>query len=61
MVPTPTSETSFTLIARVVVGVLQIVDQLGQILNGVDVVVRRRGNQADARGGVADFGDPGIS
>ncbi len=30
---------------RAWVGVLQVVDQLGQILDGVDVVVRRRGDQ----------------
>ena len=46
--------------ARVVVGVLQVVDQLGQVLDRVNVVVRRRGDQADARGGMADLGDPGI-
>ena len=26
------------------VGILQIVDELGEILDGIDVVVRRRGN-----------------
>ncbi len=46
--------------ARVMVGVLQVVDQLGQVLDRVDVMVRRRRDQADARGGVADLGDPGI-
>ena len=46
--------------ARVAVGVLQIVDQLGQILDRVDVVVRRRRDQADARRRVARLGDPRI-
>ena len=46
--------------ARLLVGVLQIVDQLRQVLDGIDVVVRRRRNQADARRGVAHLGDPGI-
>ena len=46
--------------AGVVVGVLQVVDQLRQILDGINVVVRRRRDQADARRGVADLGDPGI-
>ncbi len=35
--------------ARVAVGVLQVVDQLGQILDRIDVVVGRRRDQADAR------------
>ena len=42
------------------VGVLQVVDQLGEVLDGVDVVVRRRGDQADARGGVPGLGDPRV-
>src|SRR5207302_10205231 len=46
--------------AGVVVGVLEVVDQFGQILDGIDVVVGRRGDQADAGRGVADLGDPGI-
>ena len=40
------------------VDVLEVVDELGQVLDGVDVVVRRRRDQADARGGVAGLGDP---
>ena len=46
--------------ARVMVGVLQVVDQLGQVFNRVNVMVRRRRDQADARRRVADLGDPGI-
>ena len=46
--------------AGMVVGVLQVVDQLGQVLDGVDVVVRRRRDQADARRRVAHLGDPRI-
>ncbi len=42
------------------VGVLEVVDQLSQVLDGVDVVVRRRGDQADARGGVPGLGDPRV-
>ena len=42
------------------VGVLQVVDQLRQVLDGVDVVVRRRRDQADARRRVAHLGDPRI-
>ena len=43
--------------ARLGVGVLEVVDQLGQILDGVDVVVGRRTDEHDARDGVADAGD----
>ncbi len=43
--------------ARVDVGVLQVVDELRQVLDGVDVVVRRRGDQRDAGRGVAHVGD----
>ena len=41
-VPTPTSATSFDVHPGGRVGVLQVVDQLRQVLDGVDVVVRRR-------------------
>ena len=43
--------------ARLRIGVLQIVDQLRQIFDGVDVVMRRRRNQRYARGGMAQLGD----
>jgi hypothetical protein len=46
--------------ARPGVGVLQVVDQLGQVFDGVDVVVRRRRDQADARRGVAHPRDLGV-
>ena len=39
--------------ARARIDVLQIVDELGQVLDGVDVVVRRRRNQAHAGDRVA--------
>ena len=39
--------------ARVVVRVLQVVNQLLEVLDGVDVVVRRRRDQADARRRIA--------
>ena len=45
---------------RVPVGVLQVVDQLRQVLDRVDVVVRRRRDQADAGRRVAGLGDPRI-
>ena len=47
--------------ARVAVGILQIVNQLRQILDGVNVVVRRRRNEADARRGEPRLGDPRIN
>src|SRR5262249_49151228 len=43
--------------AGAVVRVLEIVDQLRQVLDRVDVVVRRRRDQADARRRVADLRD----
>ena len=39
------------------IGVLQIVDQLLEILNGIDVVVRRWANQSHPGRGVADLGN----
>ena len=47
-VPTPTSETSFTETMHAGVGALQVVDQLGQVFDGIDVVVRRRRDQRHA-------------
>ena len=47
--------------ARVAVGILQIVDQFRQILDGINVVMRRRRNQAHARRGAAHLGDPRIN
>ena len=42
------------------VGVLQVVDQLSQILDRVDVVVRRRRDQAHAGRAVPGLGHPGV-
>ena len=39
------------------VGVFQVVDQLGQIFDRIDIVMRRRRNQADAGRAMADAGD----
>ena len=46
--------------ARRRVGVLQVVDQLLEVLDRVDVVVRRRADQADAGRGVPGLGDPRV-
>ena len=46
--------------ARAGVGVLKVEDELGQVLDGVDVVVRRRRDQADAGRGLTNLGDPGV-
>ncbi len=46
--------------ARTGVGVLQVVDQLRQILDRVDVVVRRRRDQPDTRRGVPHLGHPRV-
>src|SRR5207253_5107364 len=43
--------------ARAVVRVLQVVDQLRQVLDRVDVVVRRRGDEPHARRRVTYLGD----
>ena len=40
------------------VGVLEVKDELGQVLDGVDVVVRRGRDKAHARCGVTHLGDP---
>src|SRR5699024_10774126 len=39
---------------------LEIVDELREVLNGVDVMVRWRRNQPHARGGNTHFGNPRI-
>ncbi len=46
--------------ARLGVGVLQIVDQLGEVLDRVDVVVRRWRDQRDARRRMPGLGDPRV-
>ena len=50
-------DTSFTRDRRLRIRVLEIVDQLRQILDRVDVVVRRRRDQADARHRIAQLRD----
>ena len=42
------------------VRVLQVVDQLFQILDGVDVMVRRRANESDPRSRVPSARDPRV-
>ena len=42
------------------IGVLQIVDQLGEVFDRIDVVMRRRRDQPDARRRVPRLGDPRI-
>src|SRR5690606_34681514 len=46
--------------ARGGVRALRVVDQLGEVLDRVDVVVRGRGDEPDPRGGVPGAGDPRI-
>ena len=45
---------------RLRVGVLQVVDELGQVLDRVDVVVRRRRDELDTRRGMPHLGDPRV-
>jgi len=47
--------------AGMVVRILQVMDQLCQILNGVDVVMRRRRNQSHAWRRITDASDPRIN
>ena len=49
--------TSLTLMLGARVGVLQVVDQLRQVFDRIDVVVRRRRDEADARHRVAQQAD----
>ncbi len=42
------------------VGIFQIIDQLCQILNGINVVMRGRGNEPHTGGGMAGLGYPGV-
>ena len=46
--------------ARVRVRVLQVVDQLGEVLDRIDVVVRRRRNKLNVRRGVPRLRDPRV-
>ena len=46
--------------AGMAVGVFQIEDQLRQILDGIDVMVRRRAHERDAGRGIARLRDPRI-
>ena len=46
--------------ARAGVGVLKVKDQLCQVLDRVNIVVRRRRDQADAGRGLTDLGNPGV-
>ena len=57
MVPMPERATSFTRDPRLGVDLLQVVDELRQILDRVDVVVRRRADQRHAGRRVAQPGD----
>ena len=45
---------------RVGIGALEVVDELGEVLDGVDIVMGRRGDEPDAGGGLAALRDPGI-
>ena len=45
---------------RFVIGIFQVVNELGQIFNGVNVMVRRRGNQAHAGRGMTCFCNPRV-
>ncbi len=59
-VPTPTSDTSLTEMRALLVDALEVADQLRQVFDGIDVVMRRRRDQADAGRGMAHLGDVGV-
>ena len=61
IVPTPASDTSLTEMRAVAVGVLQVVDQLRQVLDRIDVMMRRRRNQRHAGRGITGLGNPRIN
>ena len=44
---------------RLWVDLAQVIDQLGQVFDAIDVVMRRRRDERHARGGMAQFGDKG--
>ena len=47
--------------SRVLVGIFQVIDQLCQVLDGINIVMRRRGNQAHAGRGVSGLCHPWIN
>ncbi len=59
-VPTPISATSFTWTRAAGVAVLEVVDELLDVFDRVDVVVRRRADEAHARRRVPGLGDPRV-
>ena len=44
----------------VAVGIFQIIDELRKVFNGIDVVMRRRRDQTDTRGGTTRFRNPRV-
>src|SRR5699024_7216540 len=50
----------FDVDASIWIRALEIVDELREVLNGVDVMVRWWGNQPHTRGGNTHFGNPRI-
>src|SRR5689334_7706280 len=46
--------------ARARVRVLQVVDEFGEVLNRIDIVVRRRRDQSDSWGGQTHPGNPRV-
>ena len=45
---------------RLRIGILQVMDELRQVLDGIDIVVWRRRDQTDTCGGMAYLGDGGV-
>ncbi len=57
IVPMPERATSFTLTLGLRVDLLQVIDELRQIFDGIDVVMGRRRDQRDAGCRMAELGD----
>ena len=45
----------------ILVCIFQVIDQLCQVLDGIDIVMRRRGDQGNTRCGVTGFRNPWIN
>src|SRR5690349_17866871 len=59
--PNSNLRNQFDADASVMVCVFEIVDQLSEIFDGINIVMWGRGDETDARGRVADLGDPWIN
>jgi hypothetical protein len=59
-VPTPCFGNQFNRNPGIGIGIFQVINQLGQILNGINIMVSRRRNKTYASGRMPGFGNPWI-